>query len=196
MLSLEEQFKILENDLAANPMRISVYHDLPFAIFVYNPLEEFICRKHLRLFAIKMEQEHQKKITFISLAKLLWKIIDETEGINAIISDEIQLGFDRVQQTIFQLMSDEDFMPVYNIIADQLSRLDPAKDIVFLVRTAALAPYIYRASLLLDQLHGRTMVPIILFYPGTAEGKTGIQFMNIQDHESTGIYNYRVKIYN
>ncbi len=195
MSLLEEQFKSLEEDLAANPVRISVYHDLPFALFVYNPSEEFNCRKLLRLFTIKMEQNHQKKVTFLSLGKLLWKISAETEGLEALIAQEKQLGFDRLQHTLFKLMSDEDFMPLYSLIAEQVQNLDPAVDIVFLVRTGALAPHFYRASMLLDQLHGKTMVPIILFYPGTSNGSTDIKFMNTRDHDSPGAYNYRVKIY-
>jgi len=73
--------------------------------------------------------------------------------------------------------------------------MSPDEDIVFLVRAGALAPNIYRCSVLLDSMHRRTMVPIILFYPGTAEGKTDLRFMNMQDRANLGTYNYRVKIY-
>jgi hypothetical protein len=47
----------------------------------------------------------------------------------------------------------------------------------------------------LDGMHGRTMVPIVLFYPGTAEGKTDLRFMDMQERANLGTYNYRVKIY-
>ena len=45
MLSLEERIDLLESDLKAVPMRISVYHDLPFAILrvVFCPTELVFC---------------------------------------------------------------------------------------------------------------------------------------------------------
>jgi hypothetical protein len=195
MSLLEKNIKTLENDLISDPVRISAYHDLPFAIFLYDPREEYMCRKRIRLLGISLEQNHKKKVTVISLGKLLWKIIDETEGIDALIAEEKQYGFDRLQKTINQLMSDEDFMPLPNLLENRIKGLDPAKDIVFLVRIGALAPAIFRASLLLDKMHGRTMVPIILFYPGSSEGHTDLKFMNMQDRNLVGLYNYRVKIY-
>jgi hypothetical protein len=195
MLSLEEQLKILEEDLTNSPLRISAYHDLPFAIFRYDPWDEFLCRRHIRLLAISLEQNHSKKVTFVSLAKILWKVIKETEGLDAIVSEERQLGFDRAQQTVFKLLSDSDFMPFPDQLENQMKDMSPDEDIVFLVRAGALAPNIYRCSVLLDSMHRRTMVPIILFYPGTAEGKTDLRFMNMQDRTNLGTYNYRVKIY-
>ncbi len=35
MLSLKERFELLENDLKAEPQRVCVYHDMPFAILSY-----------------------------------------------------------------------------------------------------------------------------------------------------------------
>ena len=195
MLSLEEQLKILEEDLTGDPLRISAYHDLPFAIFRYDPWDEFLCRRHIRLLAISLEQNHSKKVTFVSLAKILWKVIKETEGLDAIVSEERQLGFDRAQQTVFKLLSDSDFMPFPDQLKNEMKDMSPDEDIVFLVRAGALAPNIYRCSVLLDSMHRRTMVPIILFYPGTAEGKTDLRFMNMQERANSGAYNYRVKIY-
>jgi len=195
MSSLEDEFRILEEDLTSSPLRISAYHDLPFAIFCYDPWDEFLCRKKIRLLAISLEQNHHKHVTFISLAKILWKVIRETEGLEAIIEEEKQLGFNRVQQTIHSLLSDSDFMPLPDVLEEGIKHLNPAKDIVFLVRAGALAPSIYRCSALLDQMHRRTMVPIILFYPGTAEGRTDLRFMNLPDRGHQSAYNYRVKIY-
>lgn len=191
----ENEFETLEADLTATPLRISAYHNLPFAIFRYDPAEEFACRKRMRLLAISLEQNHQKRVTFISLAEMLWLIIKETEGLDAIIAEEKQLGFERAQRTISTLLSEKDFLPLPDVLEERMSQLNPAQDIVFLVRAGALAPSIYRCSTLLDQMHGRTMVPIILFYPGTAEGHTDLRFMNMHHRTNMGAYNYRVKIY-
>jgi hypothetical protein len=123
MSLLEKNIKTLENDLISDPVRISAYHVLPFAIFLYDPREEYICRKHIRLLGISLEQNHKKKVTVISLGKLLWKIIHETEGVDALIAEEKQYGFDRLQKTINQLMSDEDFMPLPNLLEDRIKAI-------------------------------------------------------------------------
>ena len=49
MLSLKERIDLLERDLTAVPPRISVYHDLPFAILRYDPDEEWWELRRLRL---------------------------------------------------------------------------------------------------------------------------------------------------
>jgi hypothetical protein len=61
------------------------------------------------------------------------------------------------------------------------------------MRAGVMAPALYQMSKLLDEMHGRTLVPTILFYPGTLEGATGLRFMALKEREALG--NYRVKIY-
>ena len=56
MLSLEERIDLLESDLKAVPMRISVYHDLPFAILRYEPDREWDVRRQARQLATRLEQ--------------------------------------------------------------------------------------------------------------------------------------------
>lgn len=194
MSSLQERIEILERDLLATPPRISAYHDLPFAILHYDPASEFEARKQIGLFTTRL-QNSGRRVHLISVARMLWETIRETEGIEAMIEEEEQLGFNRVQETISILLSDDAFRPLPNEIERRMERLDPAVDVVFLVRIASFAPAIYRSAKLLDEMHGRTLVPIILFYPGTLEGESSLRFMGLPEREQTGAYNYRVKIY-
>lgn len=87
MSSLPERIEILEKDLLANPLRISAYHDLPFAICHYTPASEFEARKQIRLFTTRL-QNAGKRVHVISVARLLWTAIGETEGITAIAEEE------------------------------------------------------------------------------------------------------------
>ena len=57
MPSLVDSVKQLESDLAARPIRIAAHSDMPFAIFLYSPSEEFALRKQLRLLAITLRKE-------------------------------------------------------------------------------------------------------------------------------------------
>lgn len=192
MLSLSERISLLEKDLIITPMRISVYHDLPFAILRYDPDEEWQLRREARLLATRLEGLG-KNVHLLSLADMLWQAIEETEGIATIIEMEQDLGFAKTQEQVTTYLSDSDWRPLPDLLSERLSKFDPAKDVVFLLRAAAMAPAIYQMSKLLDEMHGRTLVPTILFYPGTLEGSTGLRFMALKEREALG--NYRVKIY-
>ena len=194
MSALQERIEILEKDLLANPLRISAYHDLPFAICHYDPSVEFEARKQIRLFATRL-QNAGKRVHIISVARMLWTAIRETEGIEAVADEEQQFGFARAQETVSTLLSDDAFRPLPDAIVRRMQSMDPVVDVVFLVRIAALAPAIYRSAKLLDAMHGRTLVPIILFYPGSLDGEHSLRFMDLPEREQTGAYNYRVKIY-
>jgi hypothetical protein len=194
MSSLNEQIEVLRSDLTSEPMRISAYHDLPFVIFRHDPGEEYECRKRLRLLATTLSQNHGRRVTFISLAQLVWAAINKSSGLKSIVDLERDRGFGAAQQTVHNILAKPKFVPLAETLLAQLKSLDPVRDVVFLVRAAALAPAIYSCAALLNELHGKTMIPIVLFYPGSADGHTDLRFMNIQDRD-TGPYNYRVKIY-
>jgi hypothetical protein len=192
MLSLEERIELLENDLKSSPPRISVYNDLPFAILRYDPEKEWQLRREVRRLATRLNNAG-KEVHLISLAELLWEVIETTEGLEAIVELEKQRGFDAAQEQVTVYLSDKDWRPLPDALYDRLRSFDPERSVVFLLRAAAMAPAIYHMSRLLDEMQGRTRIPTILFYPGTLEGTTGLRFMALKDREALG--NYRVKIY-
>jgi Domain of unknown function (DUF1788) len=192
MSSLKERIELLERDLSSEPMRISVYRDLPFAIFRYDPEDEWVIRRDAKLLATRLE-DVPKRVVFISIAELLWEAIDGTEGMDAVVELERTRGFEEAEEQVNKYLSDEDWMPLAQLVCDRLSSLDPKRDVAFLVRAPAMAPSIYHMSKLLDEMQGRSEVPAILFYPGTMEGTTGLRFMGLKEREALG--NYRVKIY-
>ena len=192
MSSLKERIELLENDLKAVPSRISVYHDLPFAILRYDPNEEWELRREVKLLATRLAALG-KDVDDIRMSEFLWRAIDETEGLDEVVALERSRGYLAVQDQVTTYLSDRDWRPLAGLLAERLAKLDPAKSIVFLTRVAAMAPGIYHMSKLLDQMQGKTRVTTILFYPGSIEGTTGLQFMNLKDRDALG--NYRVKIY-
>lgn len=192
MLSLGERIELLAIDLLADPPRISAYADLPFAILRYDPQEEWELRRHIRLLRARLEREG-RQTRVVSLADLLWRAVDQTEGMEAIVAEERDFGHDRAEETLNRILSDADFAPLPDLLAAELADLDPERTVVFLLRAGAMAPGIYHMSKLLDEMQGRTRVPTILCYPGSLEGTTGLRFMDLARHEPMG--NYRVKIY-
>jgi hypothetical protein len=192
VFSLKERIELLEQDLLAVPPRISVYHDLPFAILRYDPSEEWDLRREIKLLATRLEATG-KEVHIIPMSEFLWKAIEETEGLDAVVELERERGYLTAQEQVTTYLSDRDWRPLADLLAERLKEYDPAKTIAFLTRVAVMAPGIYHVSKLLDQMQGKTRVTTILFYPGSIEGTTGLRFMDLKDREALG--NYRVKIY-
>jgi hypothetical protein len=128
MSFLEENLKTLADDLTANPMRISAYHDLPFAIFRYDPEEEFDLRKQLRLLSFGLEHHHNKRVRFISLATLVWKIVSEQEGFEYLYRVESVRGFGAAQDHVHSLLSSPHFRPIADELLTNLEGLRPNSD--------------------------------------------------------------------
>ena len=192
MSSLRDRIELLENDLKAVPPRISVYHDMPFAILRYDPAEEWDLRREVKLLATRLEAT-DKEVHSIPMSEFLWTAIDKTEGLDEVVGLERSRGYLAAQDQATTYLSDRDWHPLAKMLEERLKMLNPAKDIAFLTRVAAMAPGIYHMSKLLDLMHGKTLVTTILFYPGSIEGTTGLRFMNLEDRDALG--NYRVKIY-
>lgn len=192
--SLKERVKTLEADLKASPMRHYIYNDLPFAIFCYLPAQEWIMRGEIERLKTRLEKDTDRVVHYVSLAELLWHAIDESEGMEAVAMLERGSGFDAAQMQIQDYLSDPDWRPLPNLLAERLSELDPDRHIAFIVRAGALAPNVYRVSKLLDEMKGRTRVPCVLFMPATAEGRTSLRFMGIAENEGRGSYHTKVYI--
>src|SRR5262245_35069782 len=190
--SLKERIELLETDLKAVPSRISVYHDLPFAILRYDPTEEWSLRREVKLLATRLEATG-KEVHLIPMSNFLWKAIDESEGLDEVVELERSRGYPAAQDQVTTYLSDRDWRPLAKMLEERLKKLHPAKDIAFFTRVAAMAPGIYHMSKLLDQMQGKTRVTTILFYPGSIKGTTGLRFMDLGDRDALG--NYRVKIY-
>jgi hypothetical protein len=192
MSSLKERIELLENDLKAVPQRISVYHDLPFAILRYDPHDEWPLRREARLLATRL-QEAGREVHTISMSELLWEAIEKSEGLEAVEGLERDRGYLEAQEQITTYLSDRDWCPLADLLVERLEKHDPEKSIAFLTRVAVMAPGIYHMSKLLDQMQGKTRATTIMFYPGSIEGTTGLRFMDLKGREALG--NYRVKIY-
>jgi hypothetical protein len=149
-------------------------------------------RRQARLLAARLVPQSKEVVT-ISLAELLWDAIDKCEGLEAVVQLERERGFEAAQEQVTTYLSDVDWLPLPNLLADRLKPLDPKRHIVFLMRAGSMAPALYQMSKLLEEMHGRTKVPTILFYPGTIEGDSGLRFMGCQERVSPS--SYRVKIY-
>jgi hypothetical protein len=169
--------------------RISAYHDMPYALFRYDPEEEFELRKHVTLLETRLTQKG-KRISRISLAECLDVAMRAQRPLEEWFAAEREQGVETTVQTVHSVLSE--YAPtLVELVAARLPEdPDPLQDIVFILRTGALFP-VYRTFSLLEQLKGRVHVPTVLFYPGDLDGAAGLRFMGVLDAE----HNYRPKIF-
>ena len=198
MSSLKDSIAPLESDLKAVPTRINVYHDLPFAIMRYDPIDEWELRREIKLLATRLEAVG-KAVHLIPMSELLWSALekvyekDDDEGLEAVIALEKERGYEEAQNQVTTYLSHKKWVPLWDLLAERLASISPENSVVFLTRVAAMSPGIFNMSMLLDKMLGKTKVTTILFYPGSIEGTTGLRFMDLKDRDALG--NYRVKIY-
>jgi hypothetical protein len=168
--------------------RISAYHDMPYALFRYDPEEEFELRKLVTLLETRLTQKG-KRIKRISLAECLDEAMRSQHTLEEWFAVEREEGVETVVATVHSVL--EGYTPLVELVAARMPEApDPLTDLVFVTRTGALFP-VYRTFSLLEQLKGRVAVPTVLFYPGTLDGAAGLRFMGVLDAE----HNYRPKIF-
>lgn len=168
--------------------RISAYHDMPYALFRYDPEEEFELRKQVSMLETRLTQKG-KRIKRISLAECLDEAMRSQRPLEEWFSAERDQGVDTIVETVHSVLSE--YSPLVDLVAARMpENPDPTRDVVFIVRTGALFP-VYRTFSLLEQLKGHVQVATVLFYPGDLDGAAGLRFMGVLDAE----HNYRPKIF-
>lgn len=168
--------------------RISAYHDMPYALFRYDPDEEFELRKQVTLLETRLSQRG-KRIKRISLAQCLDEAMRSQRPLEDWFTAERAQGVETIVETVHSVLAE--YTPLVDLVATRMPEdPDPLHDLVFIMRTGALFP-VYRTFSLLEQLKGRVHVPTVLFYPGDLDGAAGLRFMGVLDAE----HNYRPKIF-
>ena len=191
MSSLKERIELLESDLKAVPSRISVYHDLPFAILRYDPTDEWELRREVKLLATRLEGTGRKSTSSRcrnssggrSRRPRDWRPSSNWRG----------SGATTPPRTGHDLPSDRDWRRWRGLLAERLHQSRPS-EVGGLPDPgggdgAGDLPHVEAAR----QDAGQDRVTTILFYPGSIEGTTGLRFMDLKDRDALG--NYRVKIY-
>jgi hypothetical protein len=168
--------------------KLSAYHDMPYAIFRYDPEQEYPLRRELTMLQTRLVQK-SKRVTRISLAECLNEAMASMRPMEDWYDAERSGTVEETIQTITNIL--EDYAPLVDLVAKRMpADPDPRTDVVLINRTGALFP-VYRTFSLLEQLKGRVLVPTILFYPGDLDGASGLRFMGVLDAE----HNYRPKIF-
>ncbi len=196
MLSFKDRLELLEQDLKSTPPAFTMSSDLPFAVFRYDPTHpsegEWQVRREIQLLATRIQNSTGKHVHLLSMAKLYWQSIEESEGVVEIVELEQARGFLAAEEQVSTYLSDPDWRPLPDLLVEATAGMTADTDIIFLYRAGVFAPSSYRLSSLLEQMLGKMRTPAVLFYPGTWRGS--LNYMGLRsDEEPLG--SYRVKIY-
>src|SRR5258708_4094584 len=132
--------------------RISSYHDMPYALFRYDPENEFELREEVTLLETRLAQKG-KRIKRISLAECLDKAMRSQRPLEEWFTAEREQGVETIVETVHSVLSE--YAPLVDLVAARMpDDPDPLHDVVFILRTGALFTA-YRAFSLLAQLTGR-----------------------------------------
>src|ERR1700730_15627468 len=160
MSSLKDSIAPLESVLNDVPPRISVYHDLPFAIMRYDPTDEWELRREIKLLATRLEAVG-KEVHVVPMSELLWSALekvqqkDDDEGLEAVIELEKERGYVEAQLQVAMYLSSKVWIPLWDLLAERLASISSENSVVFLTRVAAMSPGIFHMSMLLDKMQGK-----------------------------------------
>ena len=170
--------------------KLGASHDIPCAIFLYKPAEEYELRKELGLLTTRLRQKN-KRVTVISLAECLDEALRSQRPLEEWFAAEREHGVETIIDTIHAVLSNDDYAPLVELVAKRIPKdASMTDDVVLITRTGAVFPF-YRTSALLEQLERRVIAPAVLFYSGGLEGPSGLRFMDVLEAE----HNYRPRIF-
>ena len=85
--------------------RISAYHDMPYALFRYDPEEEFELRKQVTLLETRLTQKG-KRIRRISLAECLDEAMRSQRPLEEWFAAEREQGVETIVETVHSVLSE------------------------------------------------------------------------------------------
>src|SRR5215217_1454990 len=85
--------------------KLSAYHDMPYAIFRYDPAEEFELRRQVRLLETRLTQKG-KRVRRISLAECLDEAMRSQRSLSEWFAVEREVGTETVVETVHAVLSE------------------------------------------------------------------------------------------
>lgn len=175
---LDARLATLREAILGGAAHLSAFREMPFAIFVHEPAEEFALRGRLKALFGDLRQRGLEPV-HLSLAEVAKQSVDRAQqedgGWQAIYAGERRRKSCKaaVQTVRYALQT---AAPLADLLVERLSNADPERTVTFLGRIGALYPA-YRAHALLAALAGRIRVPAILLFPGRKAADGGVEFL-------------------
>jgi Domain of unknown function (DUF1788) len=202
--NLDRAVDALKKDLLLDGgPQISTLRNYNFAILPYDPTQEFTLRQRINTLCEELRAAGWNTAT-IALHALLLQRLRRTgdDYLQSLIDREKRLfeksperGLEHVKDKVVDEIEGPDGLAA-DVVTEIRRILDADTDnhqrtVIFIGRAGALYPF-FRTSALLKHVADHTHnVPVVLLYPGTPVGDTGLSFMGILPADR----DYRPRIY-
>ena len=97
--------------------RISAYHDMPYALFRYDPEEEFDLRRQVTMLETRLSQK-SKRIKRISLAECLDEAMRSQRPLEEWFAAEREQGVATIVETVHSVLSE--YSPLVDLVAARM----------------------------------------------------------------------------
>ena len=97
--------------------KISAYHDMPYAIFHYDPEQELPLRREVSSLQTRLENKG-KRITRISLAECLEAALKSEATLEEWFENERTFGAEKAIEDVHKLLADR--VPLVDLVADRM----------------------------------------------------------------------------
>jgi hypothetical protein len=171
MRSLDATFDELRQRLrspdALNPARSD-----PVFYFVHAPQQTLELRTKLPRW-IAMLRQDGKEVVMLSLATLVWEIIDASGRWQDWLEVESEADLVQINEAV------RDVLRAETGLVETMARYvaQPMSERVFFLTDAGLVHPYFRLRSLESGLHDRVQVPTVIFYPGRRSGQYGLHFL-------------------
>lgn len=201
---LQQVFTALRNDLITpEGPRISTMRNHRFAIVQYAPNQEYPLRNEVRKLSLELTANGWIIIPLNLQKILLERVQNQPDGwTERVIQMEQRMtqieparGLNYLKSRLEPLIEGPDGIAAdcIRILSEHAQKHPDHADrmLAIIGRTGALYPF-FRSSALLKHIDGHTgNIPVLLLYPGSRVGQTGLSFMNRLNPD----HDYRPRIY-
>lgn len=170
---LDSSFEHLRKRLL-DPNILNPVHGASVFYFVYDPGMMLSVRRLMPVWISRLKNEEGIEVETISLAKILWQLIDRSGRWNDWIEIEKEFSIEQINDAVSSvLQQDNTFI---NTVVNRVLSVDSGK-VVFIVDVELIHPYA-KTKPIESVLHNKAQIPVIFFYPGERTGQFGLKFLS------------------
>lgn len=167
-------------DKIGDPDALNPAKSAPVFYFRYPPGMMLTVKKHLPRLISRVKQEAMREVQRISLADVIWDIVDKSGRWNIWLDLEADADSDQINEAVRDVLRQGNSL--INCVTETIKSA-PDNTIVFLTETELLHPYL-RTRVIEEYLHSKATVCTIIFYPGERSGQFGLKFLGFYKEDS------------
>jgi hypothetical protein len=170
---LDASFEQLRKRLL-DPNILSPVHGASVFYFVYDPGMILSVRRMMPGWISRLKNEQGIEVETISLAGILWQLIDQSGRWNDWIELEKDFSIQQINDSVSSVLQQDNAF--INTVVNRVLSVKSGK-IVFITDVELIHPYA-KTKPIESVLHNKSQIPVIFFYPGERTGQFGLKFLS------------------